>query len=99
MMDESFAKSLQLELNAEVKFLTWGGLKNAKIVGLVKPSGVSGVTQGGIVITSLKTAQRWYKSKEKLDSISIVVKEGKSINSVKAPFKASYRLVSTCELQ
>ncbi len=82
VMDKSFARSLSLSVDSEIRFLTASGIKNAKIAGLTKPAGASAVSQGSVVTTSLATAQTWFRSRAKIDTIQIATAEKVDLKSI-----------------
>ncbi len=87
LIDESFARSLKIEANQNVRFLTASGIREARVAGLVKPKGVGAVMQSSVVVTRLSTAQRWFRSRGKVDLIQIVAKPEANLTDVAARLK------------
>lgn len=72
-LDVSLANRLQVNLGDTIKLLTRSGLKQATVVGLVRPTGGSTIAQGGLVFLSIRRAQLWFRIGLKVDSISVVL--------------------------
>lgn len=74
LLDEAFARSLGIELNDTVQFLTASGKQTGTIVGLLRPSKIGAATEGAVALIPIRTAQRWFRSRGKLDTIQIRLK-------------------------
>lgn len=83
LLDRSFAQSLQITVGSEVKLLTRSGMKDAKVVGLVKPQGESSVTSGATAYISLQAAQQWFRSGKNIDQIQLVLSSGSDVEQVR----------------
>jgi putative ABC transport system permease protein len=74
LIDESLARSLKLEVGSQVRFATRSGIQTATIVGLLRPTGTAAILQGSAVLVPMPTAQRWFRSGNKIDSLQIIPK-------------------------
>jgi putative ABC transport system permease protein len=75
LVDKEFADQLELKIGDKVGFTTSSLLREGLIVGLIEPKTGSAVTQGGLVILPLPTAQSWSRARGKLDIAQIVLDE------------------------
>ena len=90
LMDASFAKSTNVKVGSEVRFLTKSSLqpKAAMVVGLIKPNDASAALQSGLIVADLTTVQRWSRASGKLDAIQIVLDKGAKMENVRDAIKA-----------
>ena len=84
MVDRSFAQSLELKLDDEVKILGRGGLKKFKIVGLVDADGTDAVSLSGAAYLVLPAAQNVFRSGSVIDKIQIVLKPKQDLDKAQA---------------
>jgi putative ABC transport system permease protein len=76
LLEVSFARSLDIKLQDDIRLLTPRGLKTIRVVGFLAPRGVAGFAQGAAVFLPLATAQRLFGTRGQVDSIQIVIKRG-----------------------
>ncbi len=90
LMDVSFAKSTNVKVGSEVRFLTKSSLqpKAATVVGLIKPNDASAALQSGLIVAELTTVQRWSRATGKLDAIQIVLDKGAKMEAVRDAIQA-----------
>ncbi|MFY8201514.1 MAG: ABC transporter permease, partial [Pirellula staleyi] len=90
LMDVSFAKSTNVKVGSEVRFLTKSSLqpKAATVVGLIKPNDTSAALQSGLIVAELTTVQRWSRATGKLDAIQIVLDKGAKMEAVRDAIQA-----------
>lgn len=90
LMDVSFAKSTNVKVGSEVRFLTKSSLqpKAATVVGLIKPNDASAALQSGLIVAELATVQRWSRAPGKLDAIQIVLDKKAKMEQVRDAIKA-----------
>jgi putative ABC transport system permease protein len=82
LLDRSFAQSLGIGVDTDVKILARGGLEKMRIVGLVRPSGTA-LSLGSAAYLVLPTAQRIFKAGANIDQLQLIVKEGSDVERVK----------------
>ncbi|MCC6511551.1 MAG: ABC transporter permease [Pirellulaceae bacterium] len=82
LVDGSFARSLQIKLDDPLRILGKGGLSDVKVVGIVEPSGGSGVAVGSSVYAILPEASRWFRAGSRLDQIQIVLDDPEKSDDV-----------------
>ena len=61
-----------------LKLLTRQGVKRFEVVGILEPRGVAGFRGGSILFLPLDEAQRLFRSPGKVDTISLVLEEGRT---------------------
>ena len=83
LVDESFAKSVQLKVGSNVRFLTRDLIKDARVVGLTTSKDAASAIQSGSILADLRTVQRWFKSNGKIDSIQLVLEKDANVETVK----------------
>lgn len=90
LMDVSFAKSTNVKVGSEVRFLTKSSLqpKAATVVGLIKPNDASAALQSGLIVADLTTVQRWSRAPGKLDAIQIVLDKSAKMETVRDAIQA-----------
>ncbi|MCR9292349.1 MAG: FtsX-like permease family protein [bacterium] len=71
MLDESLATSLRVQVGDTVKLLGKGGLQEFQTVGLVEPTGQSGVSIGGAVYLVLPAAQKLFRASGNVDQVLV----------------------------
>ncbi len=76
LLESSFARSLNIQLHDKIKLFTPRGLKTVKVVGLLAPRGVAGLSQGTAVFLRLSTAQKYFVGKRGIDKVQIVLQPG-----------------------
>ncbi len=90
MLDESFAKSLKIQVGDTIRIATLrGGIKESKVAGFVQPRSGANVTQGSTVMIPLSTAQSWFRSRGRIDSLQVVIDKDADIEKVRAAIAAS----------
>ena len=89
LLDRSFARSLQVNLEDSIRILGKGGMREAKVVGLVEPSGGSGVAVGSSVYAILPDATKWFRTGNNIDQIQIVLDDPEAINEVMERLEAA----------
>ncbi|MEQ1825023.1 MAG: FtsX-like permease family protein [Pirellula sp.] len=84
LMDAGFASSAGAKIGSEIYLATSSSLKQqvATVVGLVKPNDASAGMQSGLIVSDLKTVQRWSRAIGKLDAIQLVLKKDAKIEPV-----------------
>ncbi len=75
VLDDRFAKSMNVRIDDTVKLMTRSGLKEWKVTGLIRPQGGSALAQGGILIAPLRAVQSVFRAKGKLDKLEILLEE------------------------
>ncbi len=81
LLDDSFAQSLQVGVDAVVKVLHHG-LQEFRVVGLVRPSGTA-IALGSSAYLVLPSAQNIFKAADNIDQIQIVVAADAEVAAVK----------------
>ena len=81
LLDESFALSLDVQVDTRVKILARGGLQEFQVVGLVRPSGTA-VALGSAAYLVLPAAQSVFKTGGRIDQVQIVVQSGSDVSQV-----------------
>lgn len=75
LVDGSFARSLQINVGDTIRILGKGGVREASVVGLVEPSGGSGVAVGSSVYAILPDATKWFRTGSNIDQIQVVLSD------------------------
>ena len=75
MLDSGLATSLNLSTGDKVKLLGKGGLQEFEVVGLLEPTGQSGISLGGAVYMVLPAAQRLFRAGNNIDQILVLAHE------------------------
>ncbi len=73
LVDASFARSMEIQLGDEIEILGRAGRKSSTVVGIVEPSGGSGVAVGSSVYALLPEADRYFNSGNHLDQVQVVL--------------------------
>ncbi len=73
LIDSSFARSMNIRIGDEIQTMARGGQEMSTVVGMVEPSGGSGVAVGSSIYALLPDANRIFGSGSYLDQIQIVL--------------------------
>ncbi|MCA9269888.1 MAG: ABC transporter permease, partial [Planctomycetales bacterium] len=73
VLDTGFAESLGAKVGDPITMLVRRGRSKSKIVGLVRPTGVSTAAQGPIVMMPIDAAESRFVTRGKIDSVQIVL--------------------------
>ncbi len=73
LIDSSFARSMKIKTGDEVSVLAKGGTNSLKVVGIVEPSGGSGVAVGSSLYALFPESVRLFRSGGNIDQIQIVL--------------------------
>lgn len=87
LVDASFARSMQIKVDDEIRILGKGGVREAEVVGLVAPRGGSGVAVGSSVYAVLPDAAKWFRTGSNIDQIQIVLEDPDQSDEVAAKVK------------
>ncbi len=87
MVDSSFAASLNFAVDTQVKLLGRGGLKEFRVVGLVRPSGTA-IALGSAVYLVLPAAQSVFRTGKNIDQIQLIVDDDAELASVNQHLQA-----------
>jgi putative ABC transport system permease protein len=92
LLDSSFAKSLNVELDSTVKLLSRGsrGLQVFHVVGFVRPNGSEAVALSSAVYLVLPTAQAAFRARGQLDQIHLTIASGAEVNEVQRVLKSKF---------
>ncbi len=82
LLDVGFAKSLDAEVGTPVQILARRGRTKTFVAGLLKPTGVSTTVQGPVVMMPLDTAEYRFVTRDKIDSVQIVLDAGANEDQV-----------------
>ncbi len=87
LIDSSFARSINLKTGDSIKILAKGslgrsGMPECKVVGIVEPSGGSGVAVGSSVYALLPEASRFFGSGSNIDQIQVVLENSDDAEKV-----------------
>ncbi len=82
LLDDSFAQSLQVQVDDPVKVLARGGIQEFRVVGIVRPSGTA-IALGSAAYLVLPSAQSVFKAAGNIDQIQIVVSDDTEASQVK----------------
>ena len=84
LIDSSFARSMKITVGQEIKLLGKGGMQSSKVVGIVEPSGGSGVAVGSSVYALLPESARFFRTGGNVDQIQIVLENPDDADKVSA---------------
>jgi putative ABC transport system permease protein len=84
LMEAGFARGLGLEVNDEVKLVTWRLRTPVKIQGLLSPRGAAGFNSGGVVFLPLRMAQGLFRKPGEINAASLVLDDTADESTVKA---------------
>lgn len=75
LVDRSFARSLDIQVDDTIKLLARASLvpTRLQVVGMVEPSGGSGVAVGTSLYALIPDAARWFDTRNSIDQIQIVL--------------------------
>lgn len=73
LLDASYAKSLGIKVDDEIKLLAAGGRINFQVVGLVTPRGSTAVSLGSAVYLILPDADKTFAARSKINQVHIVL--------------------------
>jgi putative ABC transport system permease protein len=82
LVDASFARSLQIKVDDEIIIMGRGGRNPVKVVGLVEPSGGSGVAVGSSVYVPITAAVRYFRTDDNIDQVQVVLENPADITKV-----------------
>lgn len=84
LIDASFARSMDIRTGDTIKILAKGSLASDSIVvGIVEPSGGSGVAVGSSIYALLPEADRFFRTGSNLDQIQVVLDKPDEVDKVK----------------
>ncbi len=89
VLDESFARSLRIELDQEVRFLTSTGFRTARVVGLSSPKNAQSVLQGSVAWVSFETAQAWFRGRGRADIVQVILADKVKVADVQSAIERS----------
>jgi putative ABC transport system permease protein len=78
LLESGFARSVGVGVGDQLKLLTRLGVKRFEVVGILEPRGVAGFRGGSILFLPLDEAQRLFRSPGKVDTVSVVLEEGRT---------------------
>lgn len=89
LIDSSFARSMGIRIDDSIKILSKGaigrkGMPESKVVGIVEPSGGSGVAVGSSVYALLPESVRFFQTGGNVDQIQIVLDNPEEADKVEA---------------
>lgn len=73
LVDASFARSMQISVDQDIRILGKGGIRTAHVVGLVDPSGGSGVAVGSSLYALVPDAAKWFRTGGNIDQVQVVL--------------------------
>jgi len=76
LLEAGFAKNLGVGLDDRVLLLTRRGPRRFRVAGLLAPQGAAAFQGGSIVFMPLDTAQHWFRAKNEINTIDVVLEEG-----------------------
>lgn len=82
VVDESLAVSLGLSVGDAIRLLGSGGLKEYQLVGIVRPTGASGVSLGGAVYLVLPAAQELFRAGSNVDQILVLAVDRQQLSTL-----------------
>jgi len=101
VLDDSLAQGIGVKSGDEIKILTSRGIQKIKIVGLIRPTDIGAVAQGGIVYFNLEDWQFLCKAQGKIDALQIALKptadKKKALDSLGSGLPENLQLQSTKE--
>ncbi len=84
VLTEQWARINQYKTGDKISLLTKNGLKFFKVVGLISDKGVGFTNGGKFAITNLRSGREMFAREERLDQVDITIKDGFTIEEVKA---------------
>ncbi|MEZ6137902.1 MAG: FtsX-like permease family protein [Pirellulaceae bacterium] len=88
LLDSSFAESLHVELDDQIKLLARGGLEEFQVVGLVRPRGSAPIALSSAAYLVLPAAQVAFNARQQLDQIQLLLQEGADREEVRQALEA-----------
>ncbi len=84
-LEASFAESLNMGVGDELQIATLrGGFKKSKIAAIIRPTSGSHLSSGSVVMIPIQTAQNWFRSRNRIDSLQIVLQDESKLSAVQA---------------
>jgi len=84
LLETGFAQSLDLRPGDEVKLLTKRGMRHIKVAGLVEARGAAALRLGGLMLMPLDKAQSYFRLKDRVSSIQVVLDPSADVDRVLA---------------
>ncbi len=97
LIDGSFAVSMGIKLDDEIRLLGRGGLTPVKVVGIVEPSGGSGVAVGSSVYMHLRDARDLFRTGRNIDQLQLILEDPSKRNEILERLKQSVPAEATVQ--
>lgn len=75
LLEEGFARSLDLDVGSTAQLLTPAGPSQATVAGLLGPAGVAAFNGGAVAVTGIEQARRWFDMPGQVNSLGLVLTE------------------------
>jgi len=88
LLENGLARGISVEVGDTVTFLTGGGLKKMKVVGLLAPAAGAALTDASVAFWPLATLQDTYpRARGKVSAALVIVKKGADVEQVRSQIR------------